>query len=120
RREGVYGGTLHETRDQTAMFVPVTKAARMLAGAGEIGPAAIAAGAGALAAPTGPVYLGIPTDLLSQEAPGEPAVLPSPTRVPAPPAEAFERAAELLAGAERPLIWAGGGALRAGAGPERA
>src|SRR5512135_1017602 len=33
RREGVYGGTLHETRDQTAMFGPVTKAARLLAGA---------------------------------------------------------------------------------------
>src|SRR5689334_24208440 len=67
RREGVYGGTLHETRDQTAMFVPVTKAARMLASAEEIGPAAIEAGRHALAAPTGPVYLGVPTDLLSKE-----------------------------------------------------
>src|SRR5690349_12050321 len=33
RREGVYRGVLHETRDQTAMFAPVTKAARMVAGA---------------------------------------------------------------------------------------
>src|SRR5579875_3821574 len=31
RREGVYRGTLHETRDQTAMFAPVTKLARMVA-----------------------------------------------------------------------------------------
>src|SRR5690349_17982661 len=68
RREGVYGGTLHETRDQTAMFVPVTKAARMLADAEEIAGAALDCGRNALSAPTGPVYLGIPTDLLSREA----------------------------------------------------
>ena len=36
RREGVYRGTLHETRDQTAMFVPVTKAARLVAARDEI------------------------------------------------------------------------------------
>src|SRR5918911_4577414 len=36
RRDGVYRGVLHETRDQTAMFAPVTKAARMVGGADEI------------------------------------------------------------------------------------
>jgi thiamine pyrophosphate-dependent acetolactate synthase large subunit-like protein len=114
RREGVYGGTLHETRDQTAMFVPVTKAARMLASAEEIGPAAIEAGRHALAAPTGPVYLGVPTDLLSKE-----AAAAQPTAVVSPAADQvpLRHAAELLSGAERPLIWAGGGALRAEAGP---
>jgi thiamine pyrophosphate-dependent acetolactate synthase large subunit-like protein len=118
RREGVYGGTLHETRDQTAMFVPVTKAAQMLADAGEIGPAAMAAGATALTAPTGPVYLGIPTDLLSKEASADPPAPESPPPEPAQPDPALlERAADMLARAERPLIWAGGGALRAGAGP---
>jgi acetolactate synthase-1/2/3 large subunit len=66
RREGVYRGTLHETRDQTAMFRPVTKDARLLSTADEIGDAVLAAGAAALAAPTGPVYLGIPTNLLSE------------------------------------------------------
>jgi thiamine pyrophosphate-dependent acetolactate synthase large subunit-like protein len=117
RREGVYGGTLHETRDQTAMFVPVTKAARMLAGAEEVGPAALESGRHALAAPTGPVYLGVPTDLLSQEAPAEPARHESTPPDPAPPDSGLlDRAAELLAGAERPLIWTGGGALRADAG----
>jgi acetolactate synthase-1/2/3 large subunit len=118
RREGVYGGTLHETRDQTAMFVPVTKGARMLAGAEEIGPAALESGRHALAAPTGPVYLGVPTDLLSTEAAAGPPA-PEPARPdPARPDPALlDRAAEILARAERPLIWAGGGALRAGAGP---
>jgi thiamine pyrophosphate-dependent acetolactate synthase large subunit-like protein len=114
RREGVYGGTLHETRDQTAMFRPVTKAARMLAGAEEIAGAALDSGRVALSAPTGPVYLGVPTDLLSKEATAaDSAVL----RTPAPEPPALGMAVELLSGAERPLIWAGGGALRAGAGP---
>src|ERR1700761_6357317 len=40
RREDIYRGVLHETRDQTAMFVPVSKAARMVAGADEIAVAA--------------------------------------------------------------------------------
>ena len=119
RREGVYGGTLHETRDQTAMFVPVTKGARMLASADEIAAAAIDAGREALAAPTGPVYLGVPTDLLSTEAPAEPtAPQSSPPADPKRPEPGLiDRAAEILARAERPLIWTGGGALRADVGP---
>jgi thiamine pyrophosphate-dependent acetolactate synthase large subunit-like protein len=118
RREGIYGGTLHETRDQTAMFVPVTKAARLLADPDEIAGAALESGMNALAAPTGPVYLGVPTDLLSSEVSGRGRgtfVGAWATTAPAP--ERLDRAAELLAAAERPLIWAGGGALRADAGP---
>ncbi|MGN6869844.1 MAG: thiamine pyrophosphate-binding protein [Solirubrobacteraceae bacterium] len=120
RREGVYGGTLHETRDQTAMFVPVTKGARMLASADEIGPAALEAGRHALRAPTGPVYIGVPTDLLSKEASAETPDhdSPPPAHAARPEPALLDRAAEILAGAERPLIWAGGGALRAGAGPQ--
>jgi acetolactate synthase-1/2/3 large subunit len=118
RREGVYGGTLHETRDQTAMFVPVTKSARMLADADEIGPAAFESGLWALGAPTGPVYLGVPTDLLSKETSAGAQSFESPAPEPAGlDPGLLDRAAELLSRAERPLIWAGGGALRAGAGP---
>src|SRR5205823_5975268 len=39
RREGVYRGVLHETRDQAAMFGPVTKATRVVRGPDEIGAA---------------------------------------------------------------------------------
>jgi acetolactate synthase-1/2/3 large subunit len=116
RREGVYRGTLHETRDQTAMFRPVTKAARLVGSAEEIGDAALDAGSTALAAPTGPVYLGIPTNLLSQPAASAPAPARGPSLHSLEPPPGIERACELLANAERPLIWAGGGALRAGAG----
>ena len=116
RREGVYRGTLHETRDQTAMFVPVTKAALVVKRADEIARATFEAGSTALAPPSGPVYLGIPTDLLSKpvlraRVRAMPPVAGTPLRV-----DDIGRAAELLAGAERPLIWTGGGALRADAG----
>ena len=122
RREGVYGGTLHETRDQTAMFRPVTKTAWLLAGAEEIAAAVLESGSLALAAPTGPVYLGVPTDLLlSPLAARAPAIEVTPARASSPAtlpaAAALVHASELLSAAQRPLIWAGGGALRAGAGP---
>ena len=119
RREGIYRGTLHETRDQTAMFVPVTKAAQSLAEAEQIAAAVLESGARALTAPTGPVYLGVPTDLLSQEVSereGSP-VTPAPETGPPVSPAALDQACELLAAAAQPVIWAGGGALRAGAGP---
>ena len=117
RRDGVYRGVLHETRDQAAMFAPVTKATRVVSDAEQIAATVLECAAVALAAPSGPVYLGVPTDLLSQP------VSPAPVRIAEPavrgpvPAEDLDRAAELLSSAARPLIWAGGGALRADAGP---
>jgi len=118
RREGVYRGTLHETRDQTAMFRPVTKAARLVSSAEEIAEAVFECGQIALGAPTGPVYVGIPTNLLAASVPAPSFAVTIPRAAGSPPSTAdINRACELLAGAERPLIWAGGGALRADAGP---
>jgi thiamine pyrophosphate-dependent acetolactate synthase large subunit-like protein len=118
RREGIYRGTLHETRDQTAMFKPVTKVARMTARPDRIAAAVLECGLAARAAPSGPVYLGLPTDLLTQRVHARPMAisLPAP-REEELPTELIEQTCELLASAERPLIWAGGGALRAEAGP---
>jgi thiamine pyrophosphate-dependent acetolactate synthase large subunit-like protein len=120
RRDGVYRGVLHETRDQTAMFRPVTKAARMVGGADQIAGAVLECGLIAPSAPSGPVYLGIPTDLLSAEiASREPVPAPSvPPDSPRPEVSTadIDRACSLLAGAVRPLIWAGGGAVRSRAG----
>jgi thiamine pyrophosphate-dependent acetolactate synthase large subunit-like protein len=122
RREGVYRGALHETRDQAAMFRPVTKAARLVGSAEEIGAAVVESAWLALAAPTGPVYLGVPTDLLSKEVAAAPGGIAARATAPTPlPSTAdLDRACELLARAERPVIWAGGGALRANAGPAAA
>ncbi len=116
RRPGVYRGVLHETRDQAAMFAPVTKGTRVVATADEIAPALWSAPSSLLRAPAGPVYLGIPTDLLSAPYSGDAPSAAAPTPPTMTDAD-LERAAELMESASRPLIWAGGGALRSGAGP---
>jgi thiamine pyrophosphate-dependent acetolactate synthase large subunit-like protein len=115
-RPGVYRGILHETRDQTAMFAPVTKSASLVEAGAEIGGAVLNGAQQALAAPSGPVYLGIPTDLLHQPAPSLPQDAASPSSTRPFVGAGLDVALELLAGAARPLIWAGGGALRANAG----
>ena len=117
RRPGVWRGVLHEATDQAAMFMPVVKEAIRVHSADEIGPAVTRAARTALEAPARPVYVEIPTDLLSAEA--NPQGGQTPLRVggpPAPDAGQLDRAAELLERARRPLVWAGGGALQSGAG----
>jgi acetolactate synthase-1/2/3 large subunit len=113
RRPGVYRGVLHETRDQAAMFAPVTKAATTTAAAADLYAEVLEAGQAALRAPTGPVYLGVPTDLLRAA-----VTLRTPVETPPPgPREPdLDAALALIERAERPLLWVGGGAVRAGAG----
>lgn len=112
RRPGVYRGALHEASDQEAMFKPVTKATFKVADPGTAGHAIQRAIQTAISAPSRPVYVEVPTDVLSAEAPADlDEDLPTVARSYEIPARAFE----LLAAAERPLIWAGGGALRSGA-----
>jgi acetolactate synthase-1/2/3 large subunit len=113
RRPGIYRGVLHETRDQAAMFAPVTKAATTSAAAADLYADALRAGREALRAPTGPVYLGVPTDLLT--APVEQRT-PAPAAPPALSEPDLDAALALIERAERPLLWVGGGAVRAGAG----
>jgi thiamine pyrophosphate-dependent acetolactate synthase large subunit-like protein len=108
RRPGVYRGVLHECTDQRGMFVPVTKAQFS-------GPDAGPAIAAALTHPRRPVYLEVATDLLSAPAHSAPPADPAP--LPTPWAADLAAARELLAGARHPLVWAGGGAARDGAGP---
>ncbi|WP_433291074.1 thiamine pyrophosphate-binding protein [Pseudonocardia sp. CA-142604] len=115
RRPGVYRGVLHETRDQAAMFAPVTKAATTAGAAAELHAAVLRAGRTALAAPTGPVYLGVPTDLLSQATGGRDADPGLPPERPSSGGE-LRDALAMVERAERPVLWVGGGALRAGAG----
>jgi thiamine pyrophosphate-dependent acetolactate synthase large subunit-like protein len=117
RRAGVYRGVLHETRDQAALFEPITKRASTVESPAEVGPALLRAAELAGAAPSGPVYVGVPTDFLQERAPA--LVTPEMRRVPqriVPDAQ-LSAAIELLEAAENPLIWAGGGAVRADAGP---
>jgi len=115
RRPGVYRGSLHEATDQLAMFLPVTKDALRVGDASALGDAVRWALDTALAPPSRPVYLEIPTDLLSAAAEG-PAAAPEPRPLPFPSDDELARAAAIVSEASRPLIWAGGGALRSGAG----
>ena len=68
RRPGVWRGVLHEATDQAAMFMPVVKEAIRIRSAEEIGPAVARAIRTALAPPSRPVYVEIPTDLLDGNA----------------------------------------------------
>jgi acetolactate synthase-1/2/3 large subunit len=116
RRPGVYRGVLHETIDQASMFGSVTKAQMRVGSADTIEATVAAALEVALLPPTRPVYVEIPTDLLLAD-PGdaEPEVRQYEWRAQLEEAD-IGPALELIAQAERPLIWAGGGAMRAGAG----
>jgi acetolactate synthase-1/2/3 large subunit len=117
RRPGVYRGVLHETTDQAALFAPVTKAQLRVSDVSLIEAMVGSALQIAQLPPSRPVYLEIPTDLLLAEAPddAEPEMREYEWRAELPEAD-LEPALELIAQAERPVIWAGGGAVRAGAG----
>jgi thiamine pyrophosphate-dependent acetolactate synthase large subunit-like protein len=115
RRPGVYRGALHEATDQLAMFVPVTKDALRVSDAGELGDAMRWALDTALAPPSRPVYVEVPTDLLAASAEALPDSR-EPAEFPFPSDDELARAASILGAASRPLVWAGGGALRADAG----
>jgi thiamine pyrophosphate-dependent acetolactate synthase large subunit-like protein len=114
RRPGVYRGALHEASDQEAMFKPVTKATFKVGDPGMLGVEIERAIQAALAAPSRPVYLEVPTDMLSAagEALSDDA---SPSSPPIPGDAELDRAAQILSSASRPVVWAGGGALRSGA-----
>jgi thiamine pyrophosphate-dependent acetolactate synthase large subunit-like protein len=120
RRHGVWRGVLHEATDQAAMFMPVVKEAIRVHSPDEIGPAVARALRTALAPPARPVYVEIPTDLLSAEASSsqkgsDPLSRGGLDLGPLDPRQ-LDRALELLERARRPLVWAGGGALQSGAG----
>ncbi|SEF26626.1 acetolactate synthase-1/2/3 large subunit [Amycolatopsis pretoriensis] len=114
RRPGVVRGVLHETSDQQAMFAPVTKGGFTVRAADQIGTTVHRAARLALQPQSGPVYLGVPTDYLRETVPRRRP--PAPHRKPDGDVPDLARAEALLSDAEHPLIWAGGGALRSGAG----
>nr|WP_290049507.1 thiamine pyrophosphate-binding protein [Amycolatopsis sp. MEP2-6] len=114
RRPGVVRGVLHETSDQQAMFAPVTKGGFTVRAADQIGTTVHRAARLALQPQSGPVYLGVPTDYLRETVPHRRP--PAPHRKPDVDVPDLARAEAMLSDARHPLIWAGGGALRSGAG----
>jgi acetolactate synthase I/II/III large subunit len=116
---GARRGFLHELPDQKASFEPVVKWAARAETAEQV-PELLAEGwRRALTPPSGPVFVEIPVDVLAGEtdvAVGEPNG--SPETLLLPDDALLDEAARLLAGAERPVLWGGGGVLRSDAWTE--
>jgi acetolactate synthase-1/2/3 large subunit len=102
-------GSLQEV-DHVPFVAPLTKSARTPASTAEIPPLVDEAIVGAMATPTGPTFVDFPLDYVFMELDEEP---PSQARIAdprdTPAAEGVERAIELLAGAQRPVVMAGTG-----------
>lgn len=110
-------GYLHDLPDQMASFRPLVKYAARAPSVQAIPELLAEAWTVALTPPSGPVYLEIPVDVLTAAAtePTSALGLSAEVHPRAAPPEAVGRAAELLGAAHRPVIWAGGGTVRAGA-----
>jgi thiamine pyrophosphate-dependent acetolactate synthase large subunit-like protein len=106
-------GLLHESRDQGALFAPLAKAVFQPTTPADAVAAAADAIEAAMSHPRGPVYLGVPSDVLAAAAP-EPRALQLLRPATAPSAD-VAAAADLLNAASRPVLWVGGGAVASGA-----
>jgi thiamine pyrophosphate-dependent acetolactate synthase large subunit-like protein len=111
RREGVVRGSLHECADQAAMFAPVVKVALRPILPLDAKAGVIHAVAAAMESPRRPVYVEVPTDLLSAQQAGDATHTQAVVRSPIDAGPAIEA----LSSARRPLIWVGSGALHADA-----
>ena len=107
----VYRDAFQEV-DQQAIFQPVTKKTWTAPSSDRVPELVREAFRVALTPRRGPVQLNLPRDILAGQAEFEPMQAPESYRcqsVPAGHPEEIERAANLLAGAARPVIIAGGG-----------
>jgi len=99
-------GSLQEV-DHVPFVAPLTKSAETVKDPALIAEATAAAIDRSLAAPSGPTFVDYPLDVVFTEAKAEPGA--DPGFDPGSVADGMERAAELLAAAERPAIMAGTG-----------
>ena len=110
-------GAVHDLPGQGAMLAAVCKSVHRPHTAEEVFGMLLAAATDALSAPRGPVTIEIPSDLQTA-AVTRPAALGRLVLTPLTrtPADAdLDAAADLLAGARRPMLWLGNGARDAGA-----
>ncbi|MDG3014004.1 thiamine pyrophosphate-binding protein [Speluncibacter jeojiensis] len=108
---GGHNGLLHEVRSQFDAMSAVVGYAQRVTSVEEIPHAVAQCFAAMTAGRPRPAYLEVPLDLLEHEAEADTVIVESPVaQATAVPAEAqLGAAAELLRGARRPLIVAGGG-----------
>ncbi len=110
-------GVYHESPGQLDMFRPVTGWAHRVMRPGEIPEAIREAFHRMRSGRPRPVVIEIPADVFNAE---DDITIPEP-KTPSPPqadASRIPEVANLILGAKKPLLWAGGGCVKAGAGPE--
>ncbi|CAN5152345.1 thiamine pyrophosphate-binding protein [soil metagenome] len=112
-------GYLHELRDQRASFAPLVKWTGRAERAADLPDVLAEAWRQALTPPSGPVFVEIPVDVLTGEAGVEP-VDELEWEAAASTVPGVEEAVRVIAAAERPFLWAGGGVSRSGAWAELA
>ncbi|MFQ5898987.1 MAG: thiamine pyrophosphate-binding protein [Candidatus Methylomirabilia bacterium] len=110
-------GALHEISDQLEIVRPVTKWCQRVLKPEEIPVAIHEAMRQMQAGRPRPTVVEIPPDVLGATA-GFALSDPAPKVALLPDSESVRHAAEMLTTARKPLIWAGGGVIRAGASPE--
>ncbi|MGW6027351.1 thiamine pyrophosphate-binding protein [Streptomyces sp. NPDC055099] len=105
-------GFIHETKDQLGMLGAVSKYAATITSTETAARTLREAAQTALTDPGGPASVEWPVDLqyAAQTDAAEPVAAPA---FPHPAAAELDAARALLASAERPLVWAGGGGTRA-------
>jgi acetolactate synthase-1/2/3 large subunit len=112
------GGT-YQYFDQVGVMRPMTKWSGAARSADRLAEALHRAFRVSFEGRPGAVHVTIPEDVLNGESPCEPAILPPEryrrTEPMAPAPHAVRRAAEMLAGAEAPLLQVGSGVLHGGA-----
>ncbi|WP_019203601.1 thiamine pyrophosphate-binding protein [Tsukamurella sp. 1534] len=108
-------GFIHETKDQLGMLTAVSHHAETILDPANAAKQLRDGISRALAAPGGPVSIEWPIDLQYAAQSPEPEAPPARAAAPEPAAPELRAAAALLRAARRPVIWAGGGAARAGA-----
>ncbi|NIH81411.1 thiamine pyrophosphate-binding protein [Amycolatopsis viridis] len=106
-------GVIHETRDQLGMLTAVSKHAASISSVADAEPVLRRAVRYALSLPCGPSSVEWPIDLQYARHQVTASGPEAPEPVPEPDPGALARAAELIATARRPVIWAGGGAVGA-------
>jgi acetolactate synthase-1/2/3 large subunit len=110
-------GFIHETKDQLGMLTAVSRHAATVTSVEAAGDVLREGVRRALEAPGGPVSIEWPIDLqyLPHPPSSGPAAAVAPTAAAGPAPTGLDEVLALVARAERPLVWAGGGVARCGA-----
>ncbi len=106
-------GVIHETKAQDDMLAAVSKAAYTVRSPLDVATTLRKAASDAMSAPTGPVSVELPIDLQYAPEDVSSSSVVDRTGTSHTISGDIERAAAMLMAAERPVVWAGGGAIGA-------